>query len=107
MTSAKAQAYYTWIYWIIMKNMPLTLVEDVHHQDFLHVKTKISQKSVVKVISKLVDLVEQKVKEAINLSKANHGCDAILYYGWDCGCKHYVGLFLSFTCQVLVRQLGE
>jgi hypothetical protein len=31
MTSTKAQAYYTWIYWIVMKNMPLTLVEDTHH----------------------------------------------------------------------------
>jgi hypothetical protein len=47
MTSTKAQAYCTWIYWIIMKNMPLTLVEDTHHSNFSHFKTKISYKSLL------------------------------------------------------------
>jgi hypothetical protein len=107
MTSTKAQAYCTWIYWIIMKNMPLALVEDTHHRNFSHVKTKISYKSVVKVIGKSVELVEQKIKAAIDLSKAYHGHGAILYDGWDGGSKHYVGLFLLFTCQVMEKQLSE
>jgi hypothetical protein len=51
-----------------------------------------------------VELVEQKIKAAIDLSKANHGCGAILYDGWDGGCEHYVGLFLLFTQQVLVGE---
>jgi hypothetical protein len=106
MTSGKAQAYYTWIYWIIMKNMPLTSVKDTHHRNFSQIKTKISYKSVVKVIGKLVELVEQKIKTAINLSKSNHGCGAILYGGWDGGSEHYVGLFLSFTPSSLSEAIG-
>jgi hypothetical protein len=62
---------------------------------------------VVKVISKLVELVERKIKAAVNLFKANHCRRAILYDGWDGGSEHYVGLFLSSTHQVIVRQLGE
>lgn len=95
--SEKAKTVHGWLMWMAEKNMPVTAVQDDAHREFSKYRIKISYQTMVNVLGKVVELVENKIKEELKRVKAAGGKAAIAHDGWTSSQnEQYVGLFISY-----------
>lgn len=68
-------AIHAWLVMIIMKSLPVSIVEDPTFRGFCNCSEKITIKTIVKIIHQVVELVEKKI--AAELKETN--CGAIMH----------------------------
>lgn len=107
--SRKARDCYGWLKWIVTKNQPITAVEDKEHRSFTKFnKHTMSYKRIVKVMNKVVELVEAAITAEIKRVKKAGGKASILHDGWSSSQnEHYVGLFMSYSKPVNGKHRDE
>lgn len=88
-SSPKDSDIFRLIEWIIMKNQPITEVDNEITRSILNIKP-ISSKSLRKYILSLVPLVEDELKSVIPNKFA------IMFDGWSDSNTHYVAIFATF-----------
>jgi hypothetical protein len=71
-------AVYNWIKLIVMKSLPLGIVEDPLYRQFSSSSVHVSTNTIKETIFALVELVEQKI--ALELHQAR--CGAIMHDAW-------------------------
>lgn len=95
--SPTAQDCYEWILLIVLKDVPVTAVEDDTYRRFGKPKTLFSYKRLMNVIRIVTELVEEAITDDIRKCREMGGKAAIVHDGWSTSQnEHYVGLFLSF-----------
>ena len=84
---------------IVLKNLPVSIVEDPEFRSFHKYNETISKKALKEVVFKLVDIVDKKLGS--EMKQAGRG--SILHDGWTCAGVHYIGLF---ACYVLSEDVN-
>ena len=95
--TAKELALHDYVRLIVLKNLPVSVVEDPEYRKFHRYNEVISKRLFKEVIFKMVDLVDKKLSEEMKRC----GKGSILHDGWTCAGVHYIALF---ACYSLERQ---
>lgn len=90
-STSKENAMHAYITLIVMKYLPLSIVEDKSFRDFAKYDIHFNRSTVRKVLLALVKIVEERISEDLRCSKG-----AIMYDGWSRGGTHYVGIMAVF-----------
>jgi hypothetical protein len=85
---------------LVMKNLPLAMVEDESFREFSKFGAQVSIKTVREVIIQMVELVE----EAISAELKQTPCGAIMHDGWTAGGMYYIGLFACYMRQIKIME---
>ena len=101
--SPKEEDLLSWIDMIIMKNLPLNIVEDDMFRKFAVSTNIFSIKTVRAVILAMVPLVEKMIIK--EMKDAGYG--ALMHDGWTKFSTHYFGLFASYNIKVKQKLAGE
>ena len=91
--TAKELAVNDFIRLVVLKSLPITIVEDKEFRSFHRFNESISRKLLKEVIFKLVEIVDEKLRVELKLC----GKGSILHDGWTCAGVHYIGLFACYN----------
>ena len=86
-----------WVRKVVLRNTPLSSVEDTEERKWFRYDVKISIKAVVSLIFQLVELVEQSIGKELAGTKG-----ALMFDGWTCNRVNYVALYASYCKTVAV-----
>ena len=101
--SPKEEDLLSWIDMIIMKNLPLNIVEDGMFRKFAVSTNIFSIKTVRAVILAMVPLVEKMIIKEMKAA----GYGALMHDGWTKFSTHYFGLFATYNIKVKQKLAGE
>ncbi len=93
--STHDKAVYGWLKLVVLKNIPLSHIEDTEVRAWFCSNIHVSCYTVVKVIFQLVKIVEKRITSHMQQTKG-----MILFDGWSTTGMHYVGVFSSFVQQI-------
>ena len=87
---------------IVLKNLPLSIVEDEEFRKFHRYSDVISKRLLKDTIFKLVDIVDRKLGEEMKAA----GKGSILHDGWTCAGVHYIAILACYpyTAGVKVKE---
>lgn len=94
------EAMHDYIRLIVMKNLPITTVEDEFYRSFSKWPFEFGVKRVRRVMFALTEIVENKIGD--EMVKARFG--AIMHDGWTKGGVHYIGIF---SCYLVRDDIGR
>ena len=85
------KAMYAYIQLIVMRNQPISIVEDKMFRDFSKFNERFSRKTLKEVIFCLVELVEGIISSEMRSTRGS-----IAYDGWTDSGTHYIGIFAVY-----------
>ena len=94
--TAKELALNDYLHLIMLKNLPLSTIEDPEFRKFHRYNEKISRKVLKDTVFKLVDVVDKKLGDEMKLA----GKGSILHDGWTCAGVHYIALFACYLLPI-------
>ncbi len=89
------KAVYGWMKLVVLKNIPLSHIEDTEVRAWFCSNIHVPRYTVFKVIFQLVKLVEKRINSHMQQNKG-----MILFDGWSTTRMHYAGLSSSFIQQI-------
>ena len=101
--TAKELAVNDFIRLVVLKSLPVSIVEDQEFRSFHRYNENISRKLLKEVIFKLVELVDDNLRKELKLC----GKGSILHDGWTCAGVHYIGLFACYNTGMLKTETHE
>eukprot|EP00171_Calliarthron_tuberculosum_P005814 IDg5814t1 len=90
--NAREKAMYSWLRLLILKNLPLSAVDDKEFRDFCKHDSVFCLKTIKATKLKLVEIVEEKIRDEMKKTKG-----AIMYDGWTDNGVHYVGIYVVYN----------
>lgn len=88
--SAEAKNMFGWIEWIVMADLPMTVVENEFYKKRSNLEPT-TYKTVTKHMETLLSLVRQNIKRTLPKTFG------IIFDGWSCDGEHYVGIFATWV----------
>lgn len=85
------KAVFGYLRLIVMRSLPVTIVEDEEYRRFTKHGQKISYRMIVSVILRLVELVEKRVSIELQGTQG-----AVMFDGWVGNSTHYVNVIASY-----------
>ena len=87
------QDMYKWIEWVVMKSLPLKIVDDPLTRDGMRYKSvtsKLLRKTILSLSKVTKDAIQRKLPSKV----------AIVFDGWSEGTVHYIGVSASYCVRV-------
>eukprot|EP00171_Calliarthron_tuberculosum_P002904 IDg2904t1 len=92
----REQAKYAYLQLVVLRNEPLSIVEDRIYRDFsMYEDQRISRKTPREVMFSLFEIVENRISAEMRVTKG-----AILHDGWTDSGVHYIGLFAVYVRKI-------
>ena len=88
--SAEAKNMFAWIEWIVMADLPLTVVENEFYKKRSNLEPT-TYKTVTKYMDNLLKLVRANIKRGLPKMFG------IIFDGWSCDGEHYIGIFATWV----------
>jgi hypothetical protein len=88
--SEEAKNMYGWLEWIVMADLPITIVENDYYIKRSNLLPT-TYKTVTKYMDKLLILVKDYIKKCL---PSSYG---IIFDGWTCDSEHYIAIFATWT----------
>ena len=89
--SNRNKCMYSYLRMVVLKSLPLSIIEDKEFRTFSKYDISFSRKAVKSVIFKLYEIVEHKIKKEIASTKG-----AIMYDAWTKNQTHFIGVFATY-----------
>ena len=86
----KEQDMFHWIEWIVVKSLPLKIVDDPLTREGMRYKattSKVLRKNILATANVMIQSIAEKLPERI----------AIVFDGWTVGSVHYIGISASYS----------
>ena len=97
-TSDYEKAIYGYLRLVVMKSLPLSIIEDAEFRSFAKYNSKISYRTLSNVLLRLVSLVKKKISYEM---KSTRG--AIIFDGWTGNDTDFVSVFASYCVESSTR----
>ena len=110
--SLEAAYLHRWIKLVVSKNVPISSISDKEWRSLFQPlcacdscprTPKIGKDTLKKVIFKMVEMIEEKIKEEMLAA----GIGALLSDGWTKHGTHYLGIFATYNREVSFSALGD
>ena len=88
--SPEAKNMFCWIEWIIMADLPVTIVENELYKKRSNLEST-TYKTVTKHMENLLRLIKENIKRGLPPTFG------ILFDGWSCDGEHYIGIFATWV----------
>jgi len=87
--SDKAKGIFGWIEWIVMADLPITIVDNPYYRKRSNLP-QTSYKTITKYMEKLLEIVQRNIKRYLPPTFG------IIFDGWTCDSEHYIGVFATW-----------
>ena len=88
--SPDAKNMFAWIEWIVMADLPITIVDNEYYRKRSNLKPT-SYKTVSKHMEALMKILEANIKRGLPQTFG------LLFDGWSCDGEHYIGIFSTWV----------
>jgi hypothetical protein len=88
--SDKAKGIFGWIEWIVMADLPITIVDNPIYRKRSNLPPT-NYKTITKYMEKLLEIVQRNIKRDLPPTFG------IIFDGWTCDSEHYIGVFATWS----------